>query len=114
MTEQDSGTMRITEEQLDEIVRRLVNALAARQIILFGSHVYGMPTPDSDIDVMVVVGDEAPDRFELSRRGYAVLRDLSVPVELHFCRASTFERFSTVVGSIHREVRQRGRVVYAA
>ena len=82
--------------------------------MLFGSHVYGAPDPGSDIDVMVVVGDQAPDRFELSRKGYASLRDIGMPVELHFCRASTFERFSSVVGSIHREVRQRGRVVYAA
>ena len=114
MSSSEPTTDRLTEEQLAEIVRRLVDALSPQRIYLFGSYAYGSPTPDSDLDVMVIVPDEAPDRFELSRRGYASLRGVPVPVELHFCRTGTFERFRSVVGSFHREVRQRGRVIYAA
>lgn len=104
----------LTQEQLGEIVRRLVDALAPLRIILFGSCVYGRPTQDSDLDVMVIVDDQGPDRFELSKTGYASVRGIGIPIELHFCRASTFERFGSVVGSVQREVKQRGRLVYAA
>ncbi len=105
---------RIAPERIDEVVRRLVDALSPQRVILFGSQVYGNPSPDSDLDVLVIVGDKDPDRFELNRRGYAALHGLGIPVELHFCRAGTFERFSPVVGSFYRDVKARGRVVYAA
>ena len=35
----------------DEIARRF----KPEQIILFGSHAYGKPTPDSDVDLLVVM-----------------------------------------------------------
>jgi len=114
MSEQDATVARIPQEQLGEIVRRLVDAVSPLQIILFGSYLYGRPTEDSDLDLMVIVDDEGPDRFELSKRAYASLRGINIPIELHFCRVSTFRRFGAVVGSIQREVKERGRLVYAA
>jgi len=108
------GGNRVSDEQLDEIVRRLVKALSPVCVVFFGSHAYGHPRPDSDVDIMIVVSDDAPNRYELSRRAYAALGDIDVPVELHFSRAAQFERFSTVVGSLQREVKRRGRVLYAA
>ena len=81
---------------------------------LFGSHAHGKPRPDSDVDIMVIVSDHAPNRYELSRRAYAALGDTDLPVELHFSRVTQFERFSTVVGSLQREVKQQGRILYAA
>jgi predicted nucleotidyltransferase len=117
-TERESNTAakrgRVSEQQLDQIVRRLITALAPRRIYLFGSHLYGEPHAESDIDLMIVVADDAPNRYELSGRAYSVLGQVDVPVELHFARVAQFERFSTVVGSLHREVKQRGRILYAA
>jgi len=107
-------TLRVTQEQLDEIVRLLVETLSPQRIIFFGSHAYGRPHEDSDVDIMVIIADDAPNRFELAKQAYAAVRDVETPVELHFCRAAMFERFATVVGSFQREVKQRGRVLYAA
>jgi len=114
MTESVSKRTPITPEQVDEIVRRLVEALSPRRVYLFGSQVSGRPHAESDVDIYVVTADNAPDRFELARRGYAAVRDVPLPIELHFCRQATFERYGAVVGSVQREVKQRGRVVYAA
>jgi predicted nucleotidyltransferase len=104
----------LTETVLADIVRRLVAELAPRAIYLFGSCAYGKPTPDSDIDLLIVVDHEPAATWELGKRGYACLYGLGLPVELHFTSRTNFERFSAVVGSIHREVRQRGRILYAA
>lgn len=114
MNSPNAATDRITQAQLDDIVRALVAAISPHRIILFGSHLYGRPTRDSDVDLMILHKDQTPNRYELSQMGYASLRDVDAPVELHFCREETFERFSSVVGSFQREVKQRGRVVYAA
>lgn len=114
MNSQPNPTSGISDGQLDEIVRRLVKALSPQRIILFGSYAHGTPRPESDLDIMIVMPDDAPNRYELSRRAYAVLGDIDLPVELHFSRAAQFERFSTVIGSLQREVKRRGHVLYAA
>ena len=114
MNSPQAATNRISHEQLDKIVGRLVDALSPRRIILFGSHRYGQPTRDSDVDVMIIVGNDEFDRFEFSRRGYAALRGSLLPVELHFRTVSAFERRATVPASFEHELDQNGRVVYAA
>lgn len=108
------AAFRVEQRVLDEIVNRLVTALSPLEVYLFGSQLYGSPNRDSDIDVFIVVPDGSPNGVELARRGYACLRGLGLPVELHFATRTRFERFSVVIGSLHREVRQRGKVLYAA
>jgi predicted nucleotidyltransferase len=111
---QSDSISTLSEETINDIVRRLVSALSPRAIYLFGSQLYGEPTRDSDIDVLIIVADDAANHVELARQGYACLHGLGLPVELHFASESRFQRFSTVIGSLHREVRNRGKVLYAA
>jgi len=104
---------KFTDDALSEIVRRLVAAVSPRSIYLFGSQLYGVPTRDSDIDIMVLVEDEQVS-LELHQTGYACLRGLGLPVELHFCGTTRFASWGTVVGTIQREVQRKGRLLYAA
>jgi predicted nucleotidyltransferase len=103
----------LTETSLEEIVRRLVAALSPRAVYLFGSQLYGTPHTDSDIDIMVLVEDERVS-IDAYQAGYACLRGLGLPVELHLCGTTRFESWGTVVGTIQREVRHKGRLLYAA
>lgn len=43
------------KDVLPTVVERLVHALHPEKIILFGSYAYGMPTPDSDVDLLVIM-----------------------------------------------------------
>ncbi|MGI8912970.1 MAG: nucleotidyltransferase domain-containing protein [Chloroflexota bacterium] len=43
------------------IVRRLVTEYAPEKIVLFGSHAYGEPHGESDIDLLIV--KDTPDRY---------------------------------------------------
>jgi HEPN domain-containing protein/predicted nucleotidyltransferase len=53
----------ITEEQIQAVVRRIVEGYAPDRIILFGSYAYGEPTEHSDLDLLVVKdNDESPKR----------------------------------------------------
>jgi HEPN domain-containing protein/predicted nucleotidyltransferase len=103
---------RLSDEQLGQIVRRLADALAPRAIYLFGSHVYGTPTPDSDVDVLVVLADDSLSTWEPAKRGYTCFSGLGLPVELHFTSAERFARRSGVPGSFEYEVAGKGRLVY--
>ena len=45
---------------LGEMVRRLVEAYQPERVYLFGSRARGDSGPDSDYDLMLIVGDEVP------------------------------------------------------
>lgn len=51
---------RPTLPQIEQVVRRIVERFRPRKVILFGSHAYGAPNPDSDVDLLVVM--ETPMR----------------------------------------------------
>jgi predicted nucleotidyltransferase len=51
-------------------VRRIARALRPHKIILFGSYAYGNPTPDSDVDLLVVMKTRASS----AERSWAVSR----------------------------------------
>jgi predicted nucleotidyltransferase len=50
----------IDQGPLDETGRRIVAAFQPQTIYLYGSHAYGQPHQDSDLDLLVVVRDSAP------------------------------------------------------
>ncbi len=114
MNSPNAATDRITQAQLDEIVRRLVEALSPRCIYLFGSQLYGAPTLDSDVDLLILLHDEELAAEDQDERGYRCLRGLFLPIELHFHGEHEFKRRATVPGSFEHEVLSKGRSLYAA
>lgn len=62
---QPPGFAPVTEEALEEIVRRIVADLQPVKIILFGSYVYGKASSDSDVDLLVIMETSArpADRY---------------------------------------------------
>lgn len=47
-------------ETLPKAVERIAQALKPEKIILFGSYAYGNPTPDSDVDLLVIMEINKP------------------------------------------------------
>ena len=48
-------------ETLPQAIKRIVVELKPEKIILFGSYAYGNPTPDSDVDLLVIMETKARD-----------------------------------------------------
>ena len=67
---------------LEELTARLVTEFRPDRIILFGSRVWGKPTADSDVDLLVVVpeSDESPVRR--AQRAQRCLGNLRVPTDV--------------------------------
>gem|GEM_PF-1168189 len=57
-------------ESLPVAIQRIVQALHPEKIILFGSFAYGHPSPDSDVDLLVIMDTDAPPH----QRSWAVSR----------------------------------------
>ena len=45
----------VTAEQIQHLTDDIVRQFAPERVILFGSYAYGVPTPDSDVDLLVVL-----------------------------------------------------------
>ena len=104
----------LAPETLEEIVRRLVEALDPVGIYLFGSHAGGSPHRDSDIDLLVVVEETGVSRRELAFLGRKSLRGLCIPVDLIVRTTADMAKWSDVPCNLLHTVAERGRLVYVA
>lgn len=104
----------LAPELLAEITRRLVAEFQPEQIYLFGSHAWGQPTDDSDVDLMVIVtaNDQRPiERMTRARRALSGLRG---PKDILVKTRAEFDRFSGVIASLEAKVLREGRELYHA
>jgi len=99
---------------LDEIVRRLVEALQPEEIYLFGSHAQGTPHDHSDLDLLIVVPNGAGDQHELVARGYLALYGIRVPIDLVVQYRADMDKWAPVRFSLPYEATHKGKQVYAA
>lgn len=102
----------IERKLLDEIVQRIVAALEPEEIYLYGSHAYGHPREDSDVDLCIVVRDSSLPPHKRVLEAYRALRGLFLPVELKVVTRAEFERRVRWLSSIERVVKEKGRVLY--
>lgn len=57
----------ITEDIIQEIKSRIVSGVHPEKIILFGSYAYGIPTIDSDLDLLVILPSNEPMHKRVTR-----------------------------------------------
>jgi predicted nucleotidyltransferase len=97
---------------LEEIVERLKEGLHPDKIILFGSHAYGKPNDDSDIDLLIVIPESDEPGYRRAQKAYSYLRGLTAPTELVIVTKQEVERASRVLTSLVNQAVQRGKVLY--
>jgi len=108
---QPPGFAPVTEEVLQEIVQRLVTGLHPHKIVLFGSYVYGIPTADSDVDLLVIVDTQARpvDRYLRVSR---LLRPRPFPLDLLVKTPEEVAQALDRDDAFMHEIMARGRVLY--
>ncbi len=104
----------LNDQLLQEIVDCLVEVLEPREIYIFGSQASGKTHKHSDLDLFVVVDDEAGDLHELAGRGYLALPATGIAVDLVLYRRQSVEKWTPVKFSLPYEVRKKGKRIYAA
>ena len=95
-----------------ELLDPVVAYFAPRKIILFGSAARGEARPDSDIDLLVVVDDDAPAEKVTLKAGYESRRSYHRPVDVIPVRQSTYELNAQVPGTLSQAASSEGIVVY--
>jgi predicted nucleotidyltransferase len=104
--------MRETPLVPPELLNRVVDYFHPRRVVLFGSRARGESEPDSDIDLLVILDDDAPaDKLTLragreSRRGY------DRPVDVVPVRDAVYRRRAKIPGTLAYEAEIDGIAVY--
>ena len=101
------------EEVIQRIVEKLAEEYAPLKVILFRSHAYGSPDPDSDIDLLII--KETSDRF--IDRWVTVGRIIdgthrSIPVEPLVLTPEELEKRLAIGDQFISEIVEKGRVLY--
>jgi predicted nucleotidyltransferase len=101
----------VGEETIQEITRRIVKAFAPEKIILFGSYAYGVPTPDSDVDLLVVMGSDDSPALR-STKVAKVARPRHVALSVIVRTPAEIKRRLEMGDFFIQEVLEKGRVLY--
>ncbi len=96
---------------LEEITRRIRATTTPERIILFGSHVRGDATSDSDLDLLVIVKGVTHPRRESTRIRRA-LRGLLVPIDVIVATPEQVAQYRDTIGLIYEPALREGRVLY--
>jgi predicted nucleotidyltransferase len=102
----------VTDELLRNVTRRIVDALAPEQVILFGSYAEGRATADSDLDLLVITGRPV-SREERRLRTQGLFRDMPLPIQVITISQQEFEETRDVIGGIAYPAARYGRIIYA-
>lgn len=113
----EEGTSPVTDEATEQAIRRLVSliveAVHPLRVILFGSAVRGEASPESDLDVLVVMPDGTP-RLKTARELYRRIRGVGAPFDLIVATPSLLEEHRDNPGLIYHAILREGRTLYAA
>ena len=100
-------------EQLDELVRRIVDAVHPLRIILFGSAARGEMGPDSDFDLLVVMPD-GTHRRHTAQFLHTQFFGIRVPVDVLVATPADLEKYGDSPGLVYGTIIEEGRELYAA
>jgi len=100
----------VEEHNIQELCDRIVRDFHPERIILFGSYAYGNPTPDSDVDLLVVL----PFEGKKLRKSLEILTHTNprFPIDLLARRPDDTERRYREGDPLIREALDHGKILY--
>lgn len=100
----------ISNQTIQELCDRIVQEFHPERIILFGSYAYGNPTPDSDVDLLVVLTFEGKNLW----KSLEILNRTNprFPIDLLTRRPDDTERRYREGDPLIREALDHGKVLY--
>ncbi len=102
-----------TAETIQNLVVQIVELVAPRQILLFGSRARDEESERSDIDLCVVI-DPALSRQETARTLYRELHGGGMDFDLVVATPADLERGKSLPGTVYRDIVRDGKTLYVA
>ena len=102
----------LDQNLLETATQRLVAEFQPEQVWLFGSHVWGVPTSDSDVDFMVIVRGSEETATRRAQRAHRCLRGLRMPKDVIVPTRAQVDRYKHLRASLFHQVLTQGRKLY--
>ena len=97
---------------LEKAVERLKAEFQPEEIYVFGSHAWGTPTDDSDVDLMVIVRDSGEKAIRRMQRAHRCLSGLGFSKDVLVPTRAQVERYKHLRASLFHQVLANGRKIY--
>jgi len=97
---------------LQTATQRLVVEFQPDQIWLFGSHAWGNPHEDSDVDLLVIVSQSEETPIRRAQRAHRCLRGLRMPKDVLVETHQEVNRVREITTSLENAILNRGRKLY--
>ena len=97
---------------LEKVVERLKAEFQPEEIYLFGSHAWGAPTDDSDVDLMVIVRDSSEKTIRRMQRAHRCLSGLGFSKDVLVPTRAQVNRYKHLRASLFHQVLAKGRKLY--
>jgi predicted nucleotidyltransferase len=97
---------------LEDVVDRLKAEFQPEEIYLFGSHAWGAPNEDSDVDLMVIVPSSEERSIRRDQRAQKCLGPLAVPADVLVRTRGEVNRYKHLRASLFHQVLHQGRKLY--
>ena len=101
----------VTQEKVEEAVRRLVAGASPRKLIVFGSAAREELAAANDLDLLVVQA-EVVSRYSETLRLRRLLKGLLMPIDLVVTSEASFRERSLIPGTLEFRAASEGRVVH--
>jgi len=108
--EQQNGNL-VSQETIRFIIQTIADRFLPQRIILFGSYGSGQPTPDSDLDLLVVMDSDLP-RHKRATPIRLLFRPTPCAMDILVYTPEEIEYWNGTPNHIITEALRSGRVVY--
>jgi predicted nucleotidyltransferase len=102
----------ISVETIEGVIRAIAENFHPMKIVLFGSYASGNPTPDSDLDLMVVMNSDQPRRIKRSVPIHMMFKPTPCPMDILVYTPEEVSYWNGTVNHIVTEAMSTGKVVY--
>ncbi len=106
-----TGFEPVSAELLEYIIQRIVAGAKPEKIILFGSYAYGNPTPDSDLDILIIQETESRPAERVLRIS-RLLRPRPFPMDILVRTPDEVTEALAAEDPFIHEIMHRGKVLY--
>lgn len=99
----------ISQETIQEAIRRLVKAYSPLEIYIYGKYGWGTPDEDDDLNLLVVIESSNEKVYKRGDRAFDTLLSLEIPKNVVIFTKQEFDTFSQDPTSLTHEIKNRGK-----
>lgn len=103
----------ISQETIEEVIRRLVKAYDPLEIYLYGKYAWGTPDEEDDLNLLLVIESSDKKIYQRSDLAFDVLLSLKIPKNISVFTKQEFDTNCQDTTSLTYEIKNKGKKVYA-